>query len=234
MDSNSYLVAEDGHAVIIDGSSWEGVQEKIEEHGWTVDYLLLTHEHFDHIWYLEDLRQTYHMPVVASRLCSERIGDVKSNLSNIADILYYFKTGIVREGTSPSFTCGPADIVYEEDFELGWREHRFTFRRIPGHAPGCVLITLDQDAADAADAEGGANAGGSWVFTGDYMIWGEEEILRLKDGSREDYEALARPVLEQIPPGTKIAPGHGPAYIMGKAEEQEAERLLDEEGNTIE
>lgn len=196
MDSNSYLLTEGGHAVIVDGSSFEGLAEKIREENLSVDYLLLTHEHFDHIWFLEDLREEFHMPVVACRLTSERIQNVKTNLSNISNILYYYKTGIIREGKSRHFTCAPADITFEDSFELPWRGHSFRFQRLPGHSPGSCIITLD----------------GSCVFSGDYLIRGEEEITRLKDGSSEDYEAIARPVLERIPEGTAIYPGHGSIY----------------------
>ena len=112
MDSNSYLVEEDGHVVIIDGSSYEGILQAVHEQGWTVDQLLLTHEHFDHIWYLQELREAFGMPVVACRLCSERIQDVSTNLSNIADIMAYFKTGEIPEEKTATFHCDAAEIVY--------------------------------------------------------------------------------------------------------------------------
>ena len=200
MDSNSYLLEENGHAVIIDGSSFEGLVKEIEGRELDVDYLLLTHEHFDHIWFLEELRERFHMPVLACSLCSERIQDVKSNLSNISDILYYYKTGIVREGRSRRFTCAAADITFDDDFELSWQGHTFSFQRLPGHSPASTLIRMDEDI----------------VFSGDYLIQGEEEITRLKDGSPEDYEAIAAPVLESIPDGTMIYPGHGPVYRKGQ------------------
>ena len=64
------------------------------------------------------------------------------------------------------------------------------------------MITLSGD-SDNAPA----------VFTGDYMIEGEKEILRLKDGSQEDFDNISLPLLEKIPAGTHIYPGHGPNYI---------------------
>ena len=120
-------------------------------------------------------------------------------------------------------------------------DHTLRFQRIPGHSPGSVLITLDQgeqpddssgEAAPLAEEAEDENridvpqvdpahsdclkdVSGRVVFTGDYLIYGEEELLRLKGGSPEDYEAIARPVLEEIPKGTWICPGHGPIYRMG-------------------
>ena len=203
MDSNGYLIEEDGHVIIIDGSAFSGIEEAISENGWVVDELFLTHEHFDHIWFLDRLREEYHMPVRACRLCSERIQDVKSNLSNISDLLYYYKTGIIREGRSPAFTCDAADLTFEDEEELSWRGHSFTFRRLPGHSPASTIICMDEGT----------------VFTGDYMILGEPEITRLKGGSIEDYERYAAPVLEKIPAGARICPGHGEMYRMGQEQE---------------
>ncbi|MBQ9015390.1 MAG: MBL fold metallo-hydrolase [Firmicutes bacterium] len=203
MDSNSYLIEEGGHVIIVDGSSFEGILEAVREHGWTVDYLVLTHEHFDHIWFLEQLREELSMPVIACSLCSERIRDVKANLSNISDVLYYFKTGIVREGKSPSFTCRAADITFEDSCEMDWQGHHLRMQRLPGHSPASTVVWLDE----------------SHVFSGDYLILEEKEITRLKGGSTEDYEAIARPVLERIPEGTCICPGHGPMYEKGQQDE---------------
>ena len=239
MDSSSYLVEEDGHVLIIDGCAGEPLIHKIEAGGWTADYLLLTHEHFDHIWCLEELRERLQTPVVACEITSQRIQDVKSNLSNIADVLYYFKTGIIRESRSTSFTCGPADITYDDEWEMSWMDHTVLFQRIPGHSPGSVIITLDAekhpdetnrtDAPSAGDAQPDClrDVRGRIVFTGDYLIYGEEEILRLKGGSSEDYEAVARPVLEQIPDGTWICPGHGPVYRMGDQSDESGKETED-------
>lgn len=204
LDSNSYLVEEDGHVIIIDAGG-DDLEAQIRRRGWTPDCIFLTHEHFDHIRWLEQLRDAFGVPVVACSLASERICSVKTNLSNIADILTYYKTGVIAEERSRSFVCRPADVVFEDTYEMQWQGHRFAFERLPGHSPGSVIIRMDEDA----------------VFTGDYLIWQEEELLRLKDGSPEDYEQFARPVLERIPDGITVYPGHGQAYTKGRPEPAE-------------
>ena len=199
LDSNSYLVEEEGRVIIID-TGGDDLDAQIECRGWTPEYIFLTHEHFDHIKWLEQLRDRFDVPVVACELTSKRICSVKTNLSNIADILTYYKTGVIAEERSRSYTCREADIVFEDTYELSWRGHRFCFERLPGHSPGSVIITMDGEA----------------VFSGDYLIWQEEELLRLKGGSPEDYEQYARPVLERIPDGMRIYPGHGRIYTKGQ------------------
>ncbi len=195
-DSNSYLLQQDGFVIIIDAGNGAEIIRTIREQGWTAEYIFLTHEHFDHIMDLQKLREEFDVPVVACRLCSERIQDVSTNLSNIADVMAYFKTGEIPEEKTETFDCEAAEIVYEDDWQFSWRGHEFAFRRLPGHSPASVVITMDGDK----------------YFTGDYIIYQEEEILRLKDGSEADYEKYAKPFLDNIPEGAYIYPGHGEAY----------------------
>ena len=196
---NSYIIDEDGCALIIDPGQDGVVQDELERRGWKPEYILLTHEHFDHIEDLEALRSRYEVPVVACSICSERIGDPKLNLSVIEDILSYYKTGIIAEERSPRFSCRPAEITYGDTYEMEWRGHRFSFIRIPGHSPGSVLITMDD----------------AYVFTGDYMLLGDETTLRLRGGDPEAYENVALPIIGKIPDGIRVCPGHGPSSTKG-------------------
>ena len=202
---NSYLIEEDGFVVIIDPGQDGVVEAEIDSKGYQPEYILLTHEHFDHVQDLEEVRGKYGIPVISSRTCSERLGDPKTNLSIIEDILSYYKTGVVSEEKSPRFVCREAEITYEGEYEFLWRGHTFSFIEAPGHSPGCVLITLDNE----------------YCFTGDYMLLNEETTLRLRGGNEEDYRNITMPILEMIPDGTKICPGHGVSYTKGYDTEAE-------------
>lgn len=197
IDTNCYLIGEGGKSVIVDPACAERIAGELADRGWEPEYIFLTHEHFDHIWDLEEIRDRYRIPVVACSLCSERIQSVSTNLSNIRDVLVYFKTGEIPEEEGKRFTCREAEITFEDTYHMRWRGHAFAFQRLPGHSPGSVIISMDGEA----------------IFTGDYLIFGEEEMTRLKGGSEEEYETIARPVLESIPEGRHIYPGHGRDYV---------------------
>ena len=92
----------------------------------------------------------------------------------------------------------PADETYEHAWEYVWRGHRLRAVALPGHTPGSAGIFLDGDT----------------FFSGDYLIPGEEVILRLPGGSETDYRAVTEPVLRGLPPGLHICPGHGEPYIL--------------------
>lgn len=205
IDGNCYIICEEGCAVVIDPADGDKVMGELERLEVKPEYIILTHEHFDHIGGLEQVREACGVPVIASRECSENIQTVKGNLSSISGILEYFKTGKIPEKTIDPFVCGPADITFDEEYLLEWRGHSFRFRRLPGHSRGSVLISLDDDK----------------IFTGDYLIAGREVITRLKGGSQEDYDNIALPVLESITEGTHIYPGHDEDYVKGRQEDEQ-------------
>lgn len=62
--------------------------------------------------------------------------------------------------------------------------------------------------------ERGNFPGRGHLFSGDYLIPGEEVILRLPGGSETDYRAVTEPILRGLPPGLRICPGHGEPYIL--------------------
>ncbi|MDO4517600.1 MAG: MBL fold metallo-hydrolase, partial [Bacillota bacterium] len=194
LDHNSYLIIEGNRAIVVDPNESMEIDRTIDEMLLQVDYILLTHEHVDHICGLERIREKTGGKVVANRICSKNIQHVATNLSNITDMLAYFKTGTVSEERSPTFTCREAEIVFDSSYELEWQNHKFRFQFVPGHSPGSVLIWLDEKS----------------IFSGDYLLEGEEEpLLRLRGGSAEDYETYSRSIIEGVPTGVRIYPGHG-------------------------
>ena len=95
---------------------------------------------------------------------------------------------------------------------MQWQGCSFRFVRLPGHSPGSTLIYMTETAAGATEAESASCD--TVIFTGDYLIKDEEEVLRLKGGSEEDFLKYTKGHLDDIPPGTHLYPGHGPDYVI--------------------
>lgn len=54
------------HAVLIDpGAQPQKIKDWVEQNGWTIDRILLTHGHFDHTGAVNALRQAWDVPVYA-------------------------------------------------------------------------------------------------------------------------------------------------------------------------
>ena len=74
--ANAYVVAEGegGRAIWIDcNGAHDDVHRFVEEHGLTVEGVLLTHHHVDHIFDLDEVRERYGAPVGASARAIELI-----------------------------------------------------------------------------------------------------------------------------------------------------------------
>lgn len=76
---------------------------------------------------------------------------------------------------------------------MQWGDLSVTLTETPGHSPGSQIIKV----------------GNMCYFTGDSFIPGQDVITRLPGGSRQQYDAVTRPYLRSIAPGSVIFPGHG-------------------------
>lgn len=195
-ESNCYVLAEGSSCVIIDPGESEKLLRLLAEKGWKPELLLLTHEHCDHMAGLEPLRDRFpEACFAATALCDEGVRNTRLNMSRIMEVYLHFrgKPGIHYD----PFVCRPADRILEPHAVLSWRGHTLRFVPLPGHTPGSTGIFVDDEV----------------FFCGDYLIPGEEPILRFPGGDREAYEAMTAPVLDALPHGLRICPGHGEPFV---------------------
>jgi hydroxyacylglutathione hydrolase len=115
--SNAYLVAEreGGHAVLIDGNGVvEPLIEKAEQLGVTVDAILLTHHHGDHVAGVEQYRERFGAPVLAHPWTKDELAG------------------------SPE-----VDRTVDEGDVLEFGDLRIEVLHTPGHAAGHLALLVD-------------------------------------------------------------------------------------------
>ncbi len=150
----------------------------------TPQYIIITHEHFDHISSVEYLRNTYKSKLIASPECSNRITDAKKNLS-----LFYDQIG---------FTCRPADIIVDSDsWKLNWEDFSFQFYLTPGHSEGGLCIRIDKI-----------------LFTGDTLMKDFKTIVKLPGGNKEILKKSVEMLVKESDQDTVIFPGHGERFKL--------------------
>jgi glyoxylase-like metal-dependent hydrolase (beta-lactamase superfamily II) len=193
LDSNCYLIYDREHnrAVVIDPGlkDMNGAEEFIDSRGCILDYIILTHEHIDHIIGVNRLKEKYHSKIICSAAASRGIISPMLNLSNF-----------LCEG---KYICAPADITPElkDDYTFKWYGSNITILGTPGHSRGSICVLVN-----------------GWLFSGDTILPGVETVTRLPGGNRNDLrkslEKLAG-ILDKI---REMYPGHGDRIMLENEE----------------
>ncbi len=198
-ESNSYILTSGSHALLIDPNNAKLIIPYLETHGLIPEYIILTHEHCDHIRGLNDLRAHWDVQVIASQACSDGIQSTKINMTRIMESYLYFKSNGKLHVSYPKFTCAPADITFAgPTFDFTWQNHQFHFLLVPGHTPGSMCILVDSTV----------------LYSGDYFIPGEEVITRLPGGDDAAYQHTGKHILRALPVPIWTYPGHGLPFTL--------------------
>lgn len=198
--ANTYIIEDTGHAVIIDACS-EKVTEELKRRNVTPDYLILTHEHCDHLWGVNEIRSAFpNVQIIAQNYCSDAIGDPKRNKAKQYHIYATLRFGEGyrnEEAKNRRYACSPAEIVFEEKLKLAWRSYEIEVSHAPGHSPGSVLIHM-KDVG---------------IFSGDSVLQ-EDTFLKFDGGDEVVFNSVTMPMISRISDETVIFPGHGDAFRM--------------------
>ncbi len=189
LSSNMYLILEDRHAIVIDP-----FRDVSAANGFTVDRILLTHEHYDHISGVNAWKAATGAPVFCSETCAKGICDSRKNLSRYFDVFCELQTWIKLERIPDgdlSYAC-EADETFRDRTAFDWRGHRFELFEMPGHSAGSTGILLD----------------GRHFFSGDSLMENTEIELRFPGGSRSKWERIGAPRLAALPEEVMVYPGH--------------------------
>lgn len=193
IDSNSYVIytITGNTCIIVDPGSEDCVTliEYITDKDLIPEYILLTHEHFDHIWGVNKLKDLYNPAIICSTECAKCIVDRKKNLS-----VFYNQVG---------FETYPADIEIEAvGGVLMWNEIDIRFIFTPGHSNGSVCILIDNS-----------------LFTGDTIIRNTKTVIKLPGGNKikllESISTLNKIVSDKK---VTVYSGHGESFQYSELE----------------
>lgn len=195
-----YVLVERDHAVVIDP-----FEDTSPAEGLAIDYILLTHEHYDHISGVRLWKERTGASVLCSRACAENIRNPKKNLASHFTDFCELQTWIALEeipASDPLYVCS-ADEVFEDEKRLSWCGHDFELFEIPGHSMGSIGIMLD----------------GTDFFSGDSLMENLAIELRFPGGSRKKWKEIGSRRIAALPEGIRVWPGHFGSFILhGRAE----------------
>ena len=188
LSTNCYIVSDEntGKAVIIDpGAQADRIQSKITELDLSVEAILLTHGHFDHMMAAEELRETYKVPVYACAKEKELLNSSSKNLSK----------GFIRM----DYTMD-ADIYCKEGDEFYLAGCSIKVLETPGHTKGgcCYYIASE-----------------NIVFTGDTLFALSIGRTDFEGGSYPEICKSIKEKLFVLPDETICYCGHGEGTRIG-------------------
>lgn len=189
IDSNCYVLYDKrdiDKCIVVDPGS-ENCRELelyLNKLSLTPEYIILTHEHFDHIWGCNYLINKYKSKIITSQKCSLAIHDAKRNLS-----LFYDQKG---------FEVSLADIVLEGiEYNFIWRGYKLQFFPAQGHTAAGICFSV-----------------GKYLFTGDSLIKDTRTVTKLYSGSKQELINTINRIKMMKGEGIVICPGHGDMFDL--------------------
>ena len=164
----------------------EGVADWLKKKGYTVDGLLLTHGHVDHVWDAAQVQREHGAAVYYHPETTPMVLDPK----------FYERLGLPWE-VAP---IAPGHLLEAtQSFALGGL--KFQVLEVPGHCPGSLCFY---------HADSGILFGGDVLFSGAVGRWD------LPGGNRDLLLSGIREKLFPLGDGVKVLSGHGPVTTIGR------------------
>ena len=185
---NTWLARRDGsdRALLIDPGDEPGrLQAAVDELGVTVEAILVTHCHFDHVGAVAPMARATGAPVYCPKL----------EVPVLADIMAW----VPWAGIGP-FESYDADEVVEggERLELAGMEIDVLFT--PGHSPGHVSYSIPGEQA---------------LFSGDVLFQNSIGRTDLPGGDHATLLRSIAGLIDALPEETRVLPGHMGATTLG-------------------
>ncbi len=185
---NSYVLQHNNHAIVIDPNNYKEILKALGND--KLDYILLTHEHFDHIMAVDELRLKYDAQLISQKFTSENIQSSSKNLSKFSNIILDFMNKKLNSPIS-EITVKPANITFDDTYELFWQGYKFFFKHTPGHSAGSSCILVED-----------------FLFAGDSLFESCETSLKGPGTKKKDYLNITMPYLNSLKDSIQVFAGH--------------------------
>ena len=160
----------------------------IDGKGLTLDYIIITHEHTDHCYGVNALKEYYpQSKVVFSEGCNQNI-----KKANRIFFQFYFDGVDNLDEVIPS-----SDIIIQSTGNIiKWYNHTIRFYLTPGHSIGSMCISID-----------------NLIFTGDTVLQFPPVFCGI-GCDKNDWKKSVRVILAQFEGNTIVYPGHGEPFKL--------------------
>jgi hydroxyacylglutathione hydrolase len=188
VEENCFLFRHDGsdRALIVDpGEEAPRILAAVEQLGVTVEAVLVTHCHFDHIGAVAPVAKATGAPVYVSEIERPVLSDIMSYVpwAGFGPYESYEADHTLKGGETLELAGFQIDVLFT-----------------PGHSPGHLTYSIrDQQA----------------VFSGDVLFQGSVGRTDLPGGDWDTLLASIATLVESLPPETAVYPGHMGVTTLG-------------------
>ena len=188
ISSNSYLVYDIdlSSCIVIDPGTIDETNHLnnfLNDTGLIVEYVIITHEHFDHFAGVTSLQKNYQFDLICSKDTAIGLSDPKRNLSAYNDQM------------NPLIISQKPMILSDGD-ALNLLGSQFRFINTPGHSPGSMCFLFDKH-----------------FFSGDTLLNEQKTRLNLPGSDKNQYNLSLKKINHYLKQGMRVYPGHGETFI---------------------
>ncbi|CQR46838.1 putative metallo-hydrolase [Paraliobacillus sp. PM-2] len=185
LGTNGYIIYKNGEGLMIDpGGNIEIIDHWLIKNNIKPIAILLTHAHFDHIGAVDDLRDTYKIPVYVHEMEADWLATPELNGSGLFPVT--------------NVSCRPADYFIKEGrMEIG--QFKFDVMHTPGHSPGGVSFIFNDK---------------KYVISGDCIFQNGIGRTDLPGGDHTELLNSIKNKLFSLKDDFVIYPGHGPTTTI--------------------
>ncbi|MBQ0137700.1 MAG: MBL fold metallo-hydrolase [Kurthia sp.] len=188
VQTNCYIISNAQHqCLIIDpGEQGKKIISEIRKANLTPEAILLTHAHFDHIGAVDEVRDTFSIPVYMHKKEQSWLGDATLN-------------GSAKYAQLPNYEVKSADEFLTPSKEVTVGSFNFEVVHTPGHSPGSISFLFHEDRL---------------AFVGDTLFKGSIGRTDLIGGDTKLLLKSIQMHLLNLPEDTIIYPGHDEATTI--------------------
>lgn len=187
--SNTYVIYRDDNdsVIIIDPGDKDSKSliDFLSKNKYNNYYVVLTHEHYDHISGLKSLCPLFEIDLILSRSTFDNLNNPKKNLSD------YLDREVIDDLSPFSFQ------IVEDNESIAIGDLVFKFYYTPGHSEGSMCVGLC-----------------NMIFTGDTLMKNHKIVTNLPGGSKSIYEKTKNKLNDLLINYEIVYPGHGSAYHL--------------------
>ncbi|CAH2715384.1 putative metallo-hydrolase [Neobacillus rhizosphaerae] len=189
LQTNCYIVENSQRSCLIfdPGSEGKKLIHLLNQRKLTPCAIFLTHAHFDHIGAVNEVRDTYKIPVYIHKKEEKWLSDPALNGSQ----LFMFQDSI---------RVSPADHIIKNEGPMEINDFTFSVFHTPGHSPGSVSYYFEKE---------------RFVISGDALFQGSIGRTDLPGGNQSQLIKSIHDKLLALPEETYVLSGHGPVTAIG-------------------